>query len=166
MNRTGIEAALGDLLFNHDITLEEAAERHFTPGYRQRTDGDWADRAEFLDHISHLRGIVAAWQRRGPRRAVRRQQVRRPAHLPHHQERRHHRHHGGLRLRRPRPRRPLPPHRGNHPDAERLRRRPQHRQRPLTSPDRPLTDGPRAVGRHVPGDRSRAQTGVHVASVP
>jgi hypothetical protein len=59
MNRTGIEAALGDLLFNRDITLEEAAERHFTPGYRQRTDGKWADRAEFLDHISHLRGIVA-----------------------------------------------------------------------------------------------------------
>ncbi|MFI5672478.1 nuclear transport factor 2 family protein [Streptomyces sp. NPDC051704] len=59
MTRTGIEAALNDLLFNRDITLEEAAERHFTPGYRQRTDGAWADRAEFLDHISHLRGMVA-----------------------------------------------------------------------------------------------------------
>ncbi|WP_330300310.1 nuclear transport factor 2 family protein [Streptomyces sp. NBC_00503] len=60
MNRTGIACALGDLLFNHDITLEEAAERHFAPGYRQRTDGEWADRAQFLDHISHLRGIVAS----------------------------------------------------------------------------------------------------------
>ncbi|MCX5009583.1 nuclear transport factor 2 family protein [Streptomyces sp. NBC_00555] len=59
MNRTCIEAALNDLLFNHDITLEKAADRHFTPGYRQRTDGQWADRAEFLDHIRHLRGIVA-----------------------------------------------------------------------------------------------------------
>ncbi|MFF3455110.1 nuclear transport factor 2 family protein [Streptomyces sp. NPDC002730] len=59
MNRTGIEAALNDLLFNHDITLEEAADRHFTPDYRQRTDGEWADRTEFLDHINHLRGIVA-----------------------------------------------------------------------------------------------------------
>ncbi|MEV7508684.1 nuclear transport factor 2 family protein [Streptomyces sp. NPDC091201] len=59
MNRTGIEAALTDLLFNRDLSLEEAAERHFTPGYRQRTDGEWADRAEFLDHIAHLRGIVA-----------------------------------------------------------------------------------------------------------
>ncbi|MFE4210163.1 nuclear transport factor 2 family protein, partial [Streptomyces goshikiensis] len=28
--------------------------RHFTSGYRQRTDGEWADRAEFLDHIGHL----------------------------------------------------------------------------------------------------------------
>ncbi|MER6781136.1 MULTISPECIES: nuclear transport factor 2 family protein [unclassified Streptomyces] len=59
MTRTGIEAALNDLLFNRDMPLEEAAERHFTPGYRQRTDGAWADRAEFLDHIGHLRGMVA-----------------------------------------------------------------------------------------------------------
>ncbi|MFE7186663.1 nuclear transport factor 2 family protein [Streptomyces erythrochromogenes] len=58
-DRTGIEAALNDLLFNRGITVEEAAERHFTPGYRQRTDGEWADRTEFLDHIGHLRGIVA-----------------------------------------------------------------------------------------------------------
>lgn len=59
MNRTGIEAALNDLLFDRDITLEEAAERHFTPGYRQRTDGQWAVRAEYLDHIGHRRAIVA-----------------------------------------------------------------------------------------------------------
>ncbi|MFG3281281.1 nuclear transport factor 2 family protein [Streptomyces sp. NPDC048111] len=59
MARTGIEAALNDLLFNRDITLDEAADRHFAPDYRQRTDGAWADRAEFLDHIGHLRGIVA-----------------------------------------------------------------------------------------------------------
>ncbi|MFJ1869713.1 hypothetical protein ACIOD1_34535 [Streptomyces sp. NPDC088097] len=59
MTRTGIEAALNDLLFHREITLEKAAERHFTPGYRRRTDGEWADRAEFLDHIGHLRGMVA-----------------------------------------------------------------------------------------------------------
>ncbi|MFI1154390.1 nuclear transport factor 2 family protein [Streptomyces sp. NPDC020817] len=59
MTRTGIEAALNDLRFHQGVPLEEAAERHFTPGYRQRTDGAWADRAEFLDHISHLRGMVA-----------------------------------------------------------------------------------------------------------
>jgi len=58
MTRTGIEAALNDLLFNRDITLQEAADRHFTPEYRQRTDGEWADRAEFLDHIGHLRTLV------------------------------------------------------------------------------------------------------------
>ncbi|MEU6220364.1 nuclear transport factor 2 family protein [Streptomyces sp. NPDC047022] len=58
MTHTGIEAALSDLLFNRDLTLDEAADRHFTPDYRQRTDGEWADRAEFLDHIAHLRTLV------------------------------------------------------------------------------------------------------------
>ncbi|WP_412543149.1 nuclear transport factor 2 family protein [Longispora sp. K20-0274] len=56
---TDIRAALTDVLLNGDLTLEEAADRHFTPDYRQRTDGLWADRAEFLDHIAHLRTIVA-----------------------------------------------------------------------------------------------------------
>ncbi|WP_432036360.1 nuclear transport factor 2 family protein [Streptomyces cucumeris] len=59
MTRTGIEAALNDLLFNSDITLEEAADRHFSPEYRQRTDGEWADRTEFLEHITHVRSLVA-----------------------------------------------------------------------------------------------------------
>ncbi|MEU9988840.1 nuclear transport factor 2 family protein [Streptomyces sp. NPDC048045] len=59
MTRTGIKAALTDLLLDEDITLTEAADRHFTPDYRQRTDGEWADRAEFLDHIAHLRTLVA-----------------------------------------------------------------------------------------------------------
>ncbi|MFF4602536.1 nuclear transport factor 2 family protein [Streptomyces sp. NPDC001339] len=59
MTRTGIEAALTDLLFNGDLTLQEAVDRHFTPEYRQRTDGEWADRTEFLEHIAHLRTLVA-----------------------------------------------------------------------------------------------------------
>ncbi|MFI1166956.1 nuclear transport factor 2 family protein [Streptomyces sp. NPDC020801] len=57
--RTGIKAALTDLLFNRDITVHEAADRHFAPEYRQRTDGQWADHAGFLEHITHLRTIVA-----------------------------------------------------------------------------------------------------------
>lgn len=59
MTRTGIEAALTDLLFNSDLTVREAVDRHFTPEYRQRTDGEWADRDGFLDHITHLRTVVA-----------------------------------------------------------------------------------------------------------
>ncbi|OAR27144.1 hypothetical protein A8W25_02415 [Streptomyces sp. ERV7] len=59
MNRIGIATALDDLLFNRDITVEEAAGRHFAPDYRQRTDGEWADRAEFVEHITHLRTVVA-----------------------------------------------------------------------------------------------------------
>ncbi|MFJ3793151.1 nuclear transport factor 2 family protein [Kitasatospora sp. NPDC090091] len=59
MNRTDIRAALTDLLFTPGLDLDEAADRHFAPDYRQRTDGDWADRAEFLTHIAHLRKVVA-----------------------------------------------------------------------------------------------------------
>ncbi|MER7468277.1 nuclear transport factor 2 family protein [Streptomyces sp. NPDC097981] len=59
MTRTGIAAALDDLLFSRDLTVEEAADRHFTPDYRQRTDGEWADRAGFVEHITHLRTVVA-----------------------------------------------------------------------------------------------------------
>ncbi|KOU32220.1 hypothetical protein ADK52_02045 [Streptomyces sp. WM6372] len=59
MTRTRIEAALNDLIFNRDITVEEAADRHFTPEYRQRTDGEWADRAGFIEHITHVRDLVA-----------------------------------------------------------------------------------------------------------
>ncbi|WP_030803925.1 nuclear transport factor 2 family protein [Streptomyces sp. NRRL S-337] len=54
-----MEAALTDLLFNGDLTLQEAADRDFAPEYRQRTDGQWADRTEFLEHIAHLRTLVA-----------------------------------------------------------------------------------------------------------
>ncbi|MFE6050439.1 nuclear transport factor 2 family protein [Kitasatospora sp. NPDC056446] len=59
MTRTGIEAALADLLFDRDLTVPEAVDRHFAPGYRQRTNGEWADRAGFADHIAHLRTLVA-----------------------------------------------------------------------------------------------------------
>ncbi|WP_268984045.1 nuclear transport factor 2 family protein [Streptomyces fuscigenes] len=52
-------AALDDLIFNPGLTVEEAADRHFTPGYRQRTDGTWDDRAGFVEHIGHLRTVVA-----------------------------------------------------------------------------------------------------------
>ncbi|MFB7254519.1 nuclear transport factor 2 family protein [Streptomyces nojiriensis] len=58
MTRTGITAALTDLLLNRDLTVQEAADRHFAPEYRQRTDGRWADRAGFIEHISHLRTVV------------------------------------------------------------------------------------------------------------
>ncbi|MFJ5228529.1 nuclear transport factor 2 family protein [Kitasatospora sp. NPDC088391] len=59
MTRTGIEAALTDLLLTPGLPLAEAADRHFAPDYRQRTDGGWADRDEFLAHIAHLRTLVA-----------------------------------------------------------------------------------------------------------
>ncbi|WP_327069929.1 nuclear transport factor 2 family protein [Kitasatospora sp. NBC_01250] len=60
MTRTDITSALTDLLFNPELPLDEAADRHFAPEYRQRTDGSWADRTEFLEHIAHLRAVVAS----------------------------------------------------------------------------------------------------------
>lgn len=54
-----IAAALTELILSRDITVEQAVTRHFTDDYRQRTDGVWSDRAEFIDHIEHLRQIVS-----------------------------------------------------------------------------------------------------------
>ncbi|AWZ08462.1 MULTISPECIES: nuclear transport factor 2 family protein [unclassified Streptomyces] len=59
MSRTDITAALTDLLFTPGLDLHEAADRHFAPDYRQRTNGTWDDRAGFLAHIAHLRTVVA-----------------------------------------------------------------------------------------------------------
>ncbi|MYV98010.1 nuclear transport factor 2 family protein [Streptomyces sp. SID3343] len=58
MSCTGIAAALTDLLFHPELDLDTAIDRHFAPDYRQRTDGVWADRAGFAEHIAHLRTIV------------------------------------------------------------------------------------------------------------
>ncbi|RDI60299.1 nuclear transport factor 2 family protein [Nocardia pseudobrasiliensis] len=60
MFRTDIRSALTDLLFTPGLDLDVAADRHFAPDYRQRTDGRWDDRREFLTHIAHLRDVVAA----------------------------------------------------------------------------------------------------------
>lgn len=54
-----IATALTDLLLTPDLPLATAIDRHFAPDYRQRTDGVWADRAEFAEHIAHLRTVVA-----------------------------------------------------------------------------------------------------------
>ncbi|MGW3040948.1 nuclear transport factor 2 family protein [Kitasatospora sp. NPDC001159] len=59
MHRTDISTALTDLLLTPGLDLNEAADRHFAPDYRQRTDGRWNDRQQFLAHIAHLRTIVA-----------------------------------------------------------------------------------------------------------
>ncbi|GHI40595.1 nuclear transport factor 2 family protein [Streptomyces violascens] len=59
MNHTDIRTAVTDLLFTPGLDLDQAADRHFAPDYRQRTDGRWDSRTEFLTHIAHLRGVVA-----------------------------------------------------------------------------------------------------------
>jgi len=56
---TSITAALTELLDDRDGSVDEVIGRHFTDDYRQETDGVWSDRAQFADHIRHLRDVVA-----------------------------------------------------------------------------------------------------------
>jgi hypothetical protein len=58
MTSTDITTAINDLLFTPDLDLDEALDRHFTPDYRQRTDGVWSDRAGFAQHMKRLRAVV------------------------------------------------------------------------------------------------------------
>lgn len=58
MAPTTIKAAIDDLLNNRQLSVEEAADRHFAPGFRQRTNGSWDDRSAFLSRITELREVV------------------------------------------------------------------------------------------------------------
>lgn len=58
MTPTDITRAINDLLFDPVLDLDEALDRHFTPDYRQRTDGVWSDRAGFAEHMTRLREVV------------------------------------------------------------------------------------------------------------
>ncbi|WP_432151712.1 cytochrome P450, cyclodipeptide synthase-associated [Streptomyces sp. bgisy029] len=78
MTTTDITRALNDLLFTPDGDLAAAVERHFSPDYRQRTNGVWSDREGFVQHMTALRSLVRDGQvevhdelRDGPRYADR-----------------------------------------------------------------------------------------------
>ncbi|MFE6129762.1 nuclear transport factor 2 family protein [Streptomyces sp. NPDC056437] len=58
MTPTDITRAINDLLFTPGLDLAEAIDRHFTPDYRQRTDGVWSDLAAFTQHMTRLRSLV------------------------------------------------------------------------------------------------------------
>ncbi|MGW3631726.1 nuclear transport factor 2 family protein [Streptomyces sp. NPDC005122] len=58
MKTTDITRAINDLLFEPGLDLAEALDRHFTPDYRQRTDGVWSDRTSFAQHITRLRSLI------------------------------------------------------------------------------------------------------------
>ncbi|KOV56982.1 nuclear transport factor 2 family protein [Streptomyces sp. MMG1121] len=58
MTPTDITRAINDLLFTPGLDLAEALDRHFTPDYRQRTDGVWSDRTSFAQHMTRLRSLV------------------------------------------------------------------------------------------------------------
>ena len=54
---TTVAVALDELL-DSTLPLDDAIDRHFSPTYRQRTNGSWDDRDEFAAHIAHLRTLV------------------------------------------------------------------------------------------------------------
>ncbi|MGW6792051.1 nuclear transport factor 2 family protein [Streptomyces chartreusis] len=58
MTPTDITRAINDLLFTPDLDLATALDRHFAPDYRQRTNGEWSDRASFVQHMTRLRSLV------------------------------------------------------------------------------------------------------------
>ncbi|GAA2635938.1 MULTISPECIES: nuclear transport factor 2 family protein [Streptomyces] len=58
MTSTDITRAINDLLFDRSLDLTEAVDRHFTPDYRQRTNGVWGDRASFIQHMTRLRTLI------------------------------------------------------------------------------------------------------------
>jgi hypothetical protein len=55
----GVATALSELILDRDQPVEQVVARYFTDDYRQRTDGVWSDRTEFIAHIEHLRQVVA-----------------------------------------------------------------------------------------------------------
>jgi hypothetical protein len=52
---TTLKDALADLLQNPGLSVDEAAARHISPDFRQRTNGQWDDRVGFLARIAHVR---------------------------------------------------------------------------------------------------------------
>lgn len=55
---TTLNDALADLLVDHDLSIDEAADRHISPEFRQRANGLWVDRAGFLAGIAQLRSTT------------------------------------------------------------------------------------------------------------
>lgn len=58
MRTTDIRLALDELLNRQEFPLETVLDRHFSPDYRQRTNGVWDDRAAFARHARKLRDVI------------------------------------------------------------------------------------------------------------
>ena len=60
MQATDIHSALDGILNQQEVPLEDVLDRHFSPDYRQRTNGRWDDREAFARHARKLRDLVAS----------------------------------------------------------------------------------------------------------
>jgi hypothetical protein len=58
MQATDIRTALDEILNQQQLPLDEVLDRHFSSGYRQRTNGCWDDREAFARHARKLREVV------------------------------------------------------------------------------------------------------------
>jgi hypothetical protein len=54
---TTIKAAVADL-FDRQLPVDDAVDRHYGPGFRQRTDGVWEDRSGLLQRMCDLRNSI------------------------------------------------------------------------------------------------------------
>lgn len=60
MPTPSIHSVLDQLLNQQHQPLEDVINRHFSPSYKQRTNGVWDDREAFTQHIRKLREVVAS----------------------------------------------------------------------------------------------------------
>ncbi len=58
--QTDIRLALDGILNQQQLPLDNVLDSHFSPDYRQRTDGHWDDREAFVRHARKLREVVAS----------------------------------------------------------------------------------------------------------
>jgi hypothetical protein len=49
---------LDELLNERETPVEEVMARHFVPGYRQRTDGVWAEWSVVAANLAHIRTLI------------------------------------------------------------------------------------------------------------
>ncbi|WP_428239581.1 hypothetical protein [Gynuella sp.] len=54
-----LKDAIEDLLNNRKLTVDEAADKHFTPDFRQRTNGRWEDRTTVIARLTDFRKVIA-----------------------------------------------------------------------------------------------------------
>lgn len=60
MQPFSIHTALDELINQQDLPVDTVLDRHFSPHYRQRTNGHWDDRQAFALHARKLREILAS----------------------------------------------------------------------------------------------------------
>ncbi|WRH13328.1 nuclear transport factor 2 family protein [Pantoea sp. JZ2] len=59
MKMISIANVLDEIINQQEIPLEEILNRHFSPGYRQRTDNEWGSLDSFAHHARKLREIIS-----------------------------------------------------------------------------------------------------------